>query len=316
MAREEQFNLLEVKVAPNWKSSIFFVLLAILVHWLLLSIQVNWNIPSVLPPRIEVQNVSPKKLENIRKKWKERSLLLNKNPSLPKEKAAPPNAKFWSDRNTTVEKEQKARRSTVIPQAAPKENIQPDSIKRQKSAPRSQPLDRLKNLKSLGVPLHLDQKPKPNLEKLTDPPQIQDEQAADQAILDPQLPEGSENLLSTQESVYYSFYSRLYQTIGPVWQQQVRRSSRKAQVEPGDYPTEVDVVFDQMGNLLEIHQLQGSGSREFDDAVTQAWESIKQFPNPPKGLLNSKGEVHTGWTFNVQVTRGLQVQYLNPERNY
>ncbi|MEK7690119.1 MAG: TonB C-terminal domain-containing protein, partial [Bdellovibrionota bacterium] len=138
----------------------------------------------------------------------------------------------------------------------------------------------------------------------------------DQAIMDRTLPEGSENLLKAQESVFYSFYSRLYEAIAPIWQSRIREVPRSRKIQAGEYNTVVEVVFDRQGNLIAIRHLEDSGIPEFDTAVDTAWKSVGRFPNPPKGLTNAQGRVHTGWTFSVHVGDGFQVQFLPPERNY
>lgn len=224
----------------------------------------------MLPPQIEVQRVDSHQLEAIRRQWKAKELLLNKNPLLPKSKdTPPPDAKYLSDRNIRVKKEQRSRSQDVLPR---------------QSAPLSQ----------LGI--------------------SKAQSGADQAIRDQQLPQGSENLLNSQESVYYSFYARLYEAIAPIWQSRIREVPFRRRILPGDYSTQVIIVLDQFGNLLQIYREQSSGVREFDEAVNQSWQKIERFPNPPRGLLNSKNQVQIGWVFTVQVNPGARLQYLPPER--
>jgi protein TonB len=67
--------------------------------------------------------------------------------------------------------------------------------------------------------------------------------------------------------------------------------------------------------LIAVHQLQSSGVPEFDQAVQDSWRRIGRFPNPPSGLLKN-GEVHTGWTFSVQLDQSLNPDYLPPTRSY
>ena len=55
---------------------------------------------------------------------------------------------------------------------------------------------------------------------------------------------------------------------------------------------------------------------EFDQAAILAWKTVGPFPNPPKGLLNESGEVHTGWTFTVQINNTYNYQTLPPEKVY
>ena len=85
---------------------------------------------------------------------------------------------------------------------------------------------------------------------------------------------------------------------------------------PGEYSTIVDVILDGHGNLIGVRTLQSSGIAEFDNAVDVSWKKIGNFPNPPTALLNELGQVHTGWTFSVQVGQGFNLEYMPPERTY
>src|SRR4051794_25047125 len=102
--------------SKNRKIWILFLLLAILLHLLVFLIHLNWA-PAVAPKKMEIQHIDPNKLDAIRRQWKEKSLLLNKDPSQFKDAEAPPDARYMSDRNSHVEKEQRARETNVIPKA-------------------------------------------------------------------------------------------------------------------------------------------------------------------------------------------------------
>jgi hypothetical protein len=134
--------------------------------------------------------------------------------------------------------------------------------------------------------------------------------------LDRNLPEGSENLLNAQESIYYSFYARLYEALAPVWESKIREVSHGVRVQPGDYTTNVDAVLDQQGNLIIVHQLASSSIDAFDRVAQEAWRSVGRFPNPPTGLLNPQGQVHLGFSFTVRISQGLNLESVPPERVY
>lgn len=273
---------------------VLILLIAVFFHLLLYALKPTWK--SVAPPPpVEIQPIDPAKLEAIRRKWKNqesKQLLLNKDKSAPRAKDAPPDAKYFSDRNIRVEKEQRARRADVMP----------------RQGQQQQP-----SLGNLGVPLPEAPRdlPRQTIQKQS---RAQVAPDADQALLDKSLPEGSENLLNAQESVYYSFYARLYEAIGPIWQSRIREIPHRRGIGPGEYSTLVDVVLDREGNLLEVRRLRSSGIPELDQAVDQSWFRVRQFPNPPAGLLNDRGEVHTAWTFNVQIGNGPHLQYQPPRR--
>ncbi len=261
------------------------------------------------PTKVEVKTIDTAELEAIRQKWQKQSLLLNKDKSLPREKVAPKDARYFSDRNTKVEREQRANKTAILPNMGAKQTA---PAQERRSEAHKTPRNHL-SLSRLGIPFRFDEAvPRPLEQRMRQRP---NQETGDQAILDQSLPYGSENLLNTAESVYYSFYSRMYETIGPIWQSRIRSALGPKRVLPGDYSTIVDVVLDENGNLIEIIQKTSSSVREFDAAVEQAWREAKRFPNPPKGLVNPKNEVHTGWTFTVHMGDGF-FQYAPPTRNY
>ena len=311
---------LKLEYEPHQKKYLIWVLflvLALIFHGLLFMVKFQWAAP-LKPPNVDIQQIDPRKLESIRNKWKEKSLLLDRNPSIPSEKEAPPDARYFSDRNSKVEKEQRARDTNVIPKTGKARKDPPSS--RSKSKPKSP--KPLADLRSLGLPLHLN-RPQNSRDPADQETQNQatssqmaSQLGGDQALLDKDLPTGSENILNTQESIYYSFYARLYEAIGPVWQSRIRELPYRLELQPREYRTEVDVVLDQNGSVVEVRRLHSSGIEEFDRAIEDAWKKVGPFPNPPQALLNSNRQVHTGWTFSVNVQQGLRIQESPPFRNY
>jgi outer membrane biosynthesis protein TonB len=277
--------------------------LALLLHVLLLLLQPPWHSPMSMP-RVDVKPIDPKTLEKIRESWKakEKDLLIGKKDAK-NEESAPKDAKYFSDKNTKVEKEQRASVTNVVPKTGgiPQTGAtEPEQTK---------PGTRKSKLSDLGVPL--------NLNKVAPPKMPRGRQyvpeGGDQSLVDKELPQGSENMLNTEQSVYYSFYSRLYESVGPIWQSNVRRSQPGRKLGPGDYVAIVDVIFDREGNLLKIKYLQSSGISVFDSAVENSWHRISRFPNPPHDLLDKNGQVHTLWNFTVSVGNGVGIEYMPPE---
>ncbi len=138
----------------------------------------------------------------------------------------------------------------------------------------------------------------------------------DQALLRDNAPEGAENMLNTVESVYYSFFARLETQIGPLWQSIVRERLQRKMPPPGDYLTQAVVVFDAEGNYLATQIHSSSGIPDFDSAISAAFLKIPRIPNPPRGLIQSDGRIHLGWSFNVRIGQNLQWQYLPPKREF
>jgi TonB family protein len=294
-----------------------FLGLALLLHLLMFMLRVDWR-GALAPPRVEIQQIDPAKLDAVRKQWadKKRSFVLDENKSLPKESGPVPEARYESDRNRRVKREQRARQADVIPRPAAPGSAAGSQARPAPPRPRSAP--RVESLGQLGVPFHLAQLPAPAREAAPAETSARDSRfdpGAHQRLSDPALPEGGENLLNTQESVYYSFYARLYEAIGPLWQSAIRSTRPERKLEPGGYRTVVDVVLDRDGNLMAVRLLESSGVRTFDATVDGSWRRVKRFPNPPRGLLDGQGLIHMAWSFTVEVDKSMALNYLPPERD-
>ncbi|MCM2323649.1 MAG: TonB family protein, partial [Oligoflexia bacterium] len=291
-----------------WRVGLAVFLLALFLHLAVLPLKVRWRgVPSPAP--VEVQPFDAERLADIRRQWKDlntpKELLLGKERNEPDEAPAPPDARYFSDRNRSVEKEQRARDTAILPR--PGQGETPAQPRARPSRPRGLP-----SVSDLGVPLPLFQNP-------ATPPRTAAksfEPGADQRLRDSSLPEGGENLLNTQQSVYYSFYARLYEAIGPLWQSRLNAVYDSTRLQPGSYTTVAEVVMDRDGNLQAIEILRSSGVEAFDRAVIDSWRKIQRFPNPPQGLTEADGKVRTGWNFTVQVGSGVGMRFLPPRRAY
>lgn len=289
-----------VRNALKW---IVISLFTLIGHLGILSVKTSM-FPAPKPAPVEVQNIDPAKLEAIKQQWKQKALLLSKDKSaIDPNVKAPPNARYESDRNRVVEKEQRARQTNVIPNQAGSKS---QSEKRSQSKP-------LPKVSDLG-----------NLSRLPSRPLTEAQSASragnpgqtgDQALLDQNLPVGAENLLNTQESIYYSFYARIYEAIGPLWQSKINGLAGTIRVPVGDFVTQVQVVLDQEGNFVETRILRSSGIRAFDQSIDDSWRKLPRFPNPPRDLLDSNGLLQMVWTFAVRVDKNSGFQYVPPERD-
>ncbi len=292
----------------RWKFWLGTLLLSLLIH-VLFFVSRGYFWEPLRPARIEVEEIDPAKLEQIRKHWKEpEKFALGKKDQA--ETEAPKNSRYASDKNRAVEKEQRAKNFAPLPVPGDASKVGPEGqAPKSEAKPRQQqkPKSQTTPLSNLGVPLKLDSKPpKPEPEEPPADQRTRDDSqqignAADQYI-DDGLPVGSQNILNTRESVYYSFYARIYEQVGPNWSSLIREVPYRQQISPGEYTAVVEVVLDEDGNLRDVIFLRNSGVREFDDAITNAWKKIQRFPNPPKGLLNEKGEVHMSWKFTVDAS--------------
>lgn len=313
-------SLAEITPLPTWKRLSLALFFALLLHLLFFSIKnLGWLLPALPPPPVSVEQLNPKQLEKIREKWKKKaekqqSLLLDKNPNAPKEEKIPDNARYFSDRNIHVEKEQRARNMQPIPK--------PEQPQAQK--PKTPPHAAAPRLKDLGISFHFDRsaasqtKESPTTaQNRAANQQKEAEPGGDQSILDKNLPVGGENLLNAQESVYYSFYARLHGAIAPLWLRKARASSASWQMlQPGDYETVIEAILDKDGNLIRTEILQSSGVEEFDKNAKDPWHEVQRFPNPPQGLLDSQGLVHIPYAFRISLGKSSGLQFNQPERIY
>lgn len=126
--------------------------------------------------------------------------------------------------------------------------------------------------------------------------------------------EGAENLLNTRESVYYSFYSRLYESLAPVWQSRINSIHPSQGARTGRYTTRVEAVLDAEGGLKKLTILEPSSIEAFNQAVIESWRRLPRFPNPPMGLRDSNGDVRTYWSFTVDVDANQGWNFLPPRR--
>jgi hypothetical protein len=305
-------------IAISRKPWVIALLLALLWHVAWLLPHIPWTSLSA-PPRVEIHTIDPAKLDAIRRSWDKKQLLLDRDKSHASEKEPPKDARYFSDKNRTVEKEQRAKDFVTVPKAGRNVPEPSEAAKQAKSRPAKPktPERHLPSLGNLGVPLP---PPKPQAPETAGDSAGQASKSVEtpggqQFVKDPNVPEGSENLLNSQESVYYSFYARLYDAIAPIWQSRLRELPPH-KILQGDYTTVVDVVFDRDGGLIGVERNQASGVEEFDRIVDEAWKQVGRFPNPPTGLLDSSGQVHTGWAFTVRIRGGMPFELLPPERNY
>src|SRR5690606_9180654 len=120
---------------------------------------------------------------------------------------APEEARHASDKNRRVEREQRARRTDVVPSGG---RPKPRSPERAGEGKETKPLPKLSHL---GVPYAPAAEP----ERSTRADDA-DRPFRDEALVDEdQLPVGGENLLNTQESVFFGYFARMKEALGPQW---------------------------------------------------------------------------------------------------
>ncbi|NDF14352.1 energy transducer TonB [bacterium] len=64
-----------------------------------------------------------------------------------------------------------------------------------------------------------------------------------------------------------------------------------------DFVTRTLVTMNERGEILRIQLLEQSGTEDLDQAAIDALNKAGPYPNPPKGLIDSSGNVHIRWDF-------------------
>ncbi len=115
--------------------------------------------------------------------------------------------------------------------------------------------------------------------------------------------EGEVTALNTKEFVFYSYFERVRKQLDQAWQplvrqniQKILKSGRKL-ASNADHITRALVTLNQQGQILRIQVLEESGSQDLDQAAVDALNRAGPYPNPPKGLVDGKGEVQIRWDF-------------------
>jgi len=254
---------------------------------------------------LDVKTVSPQELEAIRNHWKEKKLLLQAKGTETQDPS--PDARFESDRAVRVQKEQRARQTDVVPiHSRPKPNQAEKKPEGRLKAPT--------RLSSLGVPLQF-KAPAPPSENNPASANQPTTRSAEQSLAgEDSLPEGSENLLNTQESRFYSFYSRLYEAIGPLWRAEIQQVPRNRKLIPGVYRTVAEITLTPDGDLQGVRILRSAGVPELDQVVISSWRKLARFPNPPKPLWEQTGKVIMNWSFEYNLSNGFEWLPSNSQR--
>ena len=115
--------------------------------------------------------------------------------------------------------------------------------------------------------------------------------------------EGDKTLLNTKEFVFFGYFQRIREGLNRAWEpilkekiEDIYRAGRQLASET-EHMTRVYVVLDRIGSVVDVLVLDDSGTRQLDEAAVQAFKKAGPFPNPPKGLLDSDGQVRVRWEF-------------------
>ncbi len=117
---------------------------------------------------------------------------------------------------------------------------------------------------------------------------------------------GIQTLLSTREFVYYAYYQRIRSKIRQQWEPIIRAkvqkvySSGRSIASSRDRITQVVIILNKTGNLINVQVIGESGIRDLDDAAIDAFRAAEPFPNPPKGIVEADGKIRIRWDFVLE----------------
>ncbi len=110
--------------------------------------------------------------------------------------------------------------------------------------------------------------------------------------------------LNTVEYKYYGFYFRIKQQLEQHWGATLRekmeslyRQNRRGPAGE-KFLTNVRVVLDGNGKIVNVLVQGSSGVKELDDAAVESFNKAGPFPNPPTGLIKN-GYANIDWGFAV-----------------
>ncbi|MCX6111935.1 MAG: hypothetical protein NTY22_01440 [Proteobacteria bacterium] len=140
----------------------------------------------------------------------------------------------------------------------------------------------------------------------------------------PDVKEGEITSLNTAEFVYYSFYSRVEDSIVSLWNRYVNdyimsHPDVRANLGKRDYITEVEAVLDEKGNFMRMNIIRSSGVTGIDLAPGKAFSEASPFENPPKGMIDPDNTIKMKWRFIVSIVEQVrgsmqQMDYYNSYR--
>ncbi len=118
--------------------------------------------------------------------------------------------------------------------------------------------------------------------------------------------EGVQTLLSTREFLYYSYYTRIKNKLRRHWGNKVREKvsflmkKGRSIASTRDRITKVIIVLNDSGVLVRVQVVGQSGVIDLDEAAVEAFREAAPFPNPPRGMIETDGNVRIFWDFVLE----------------
>jgi TonB family protein len=164
---------------------------------------------------------------------------------------------------------------------------------------------RSRTLSHLGVPLF-------SLDSIRSPTQAEPEKprwASDGAGGDvPKdyidgVKESERTALNTREYIFFGYFQRIRNRLDVAWTSSLRarleklyrRGRRLASAQ--DHKTRTWVTLDSVGKVVRVRLVEESGVLDLDEAAIAAFNDAGPFPNPPKGLVDERGQIELHWDF-------------------
>ena len=120
------------------------------------------------------------------------------------------------------------------------------------------------------------------------------------------LRENETSELNTQESIFFSYFGRMYNQLYGAWAPIIRKqieqqsaAGRKFSIEDS-FITRAMVTLSGKGEILKVQLLQESGNLELDQAAVIALNKAGPYPNPPKGMIDKNGNAQLPVRFIIR----------------
>lgn len=234
---------------------------------------------------VEKVSESPKPLEKKR--------IVQSQPAEPVK--SPPKNAFFGEKNQSTDRETVHRDRSIQMGLAPNQKPIPQTSPSKESLLTKEKIAE-PTLKTspyqLGLPLFSEIKPLN--------PQASPQEAQDYI---PGYKLSDRTVLNTREFVYYSYYQRIRERLDRAWvpilKNQLAKYYRTGRhlASDMDHTTRVMVVLNKGGEIIRVKILYESGTRDLDEAAVKAFNHAGPFPNPPKGIVDSNGEIQIPWEF-------------------
>lgn len=119
-----------------------------------------------------------------------------------------------------------------------------------------------------------------------------------QERLPPGVRLGNVTSLNTDQYRFYSFNQRLLSRFIPLWGERVRTAlyqwlnENSAPAISKSWVTNVEVIMNDKGEILDVQPFRLSGMWSIDDAAIASFKQIRNVPHPPKEMIDENGYIH------------------------